>query len=105
MCSCKDGCLGKFCKHVAAVYRFFDLKINNIPSVTIEGQITLGEENVSLRIFPSSSCDTMIESERKAFRNRSNELRILAAATLCVLQIYKMTIQLPISVIITAIVN
>lgn len=36
MCNCKQGISDGFYKHLAAIYKFFDLNGNNFPSVIIE---------------------------------------------------------------------
>ncbi|XP_065207575.1 uncharacterized protein LOC135836577 [Planococcus citri] len=50
-CNCKAGQMQKLCKHFAAVFKFFDVRSNIIPDVTIEGRrtmafVALGKDNM-----------------------------------------------------------
>lgn len=88
LCNCKAGCAGKFCKHIAAVYKFFGMQSNKIPSVTIDGRrmmafIALGKEKIPpLEYFLPLHIITMTESEREAFLNRSDAPRLSTTSTL-----------------------
>lgn len=70
MCNCKAGKKGQFCKHVAAVYKFFDVKGNNIPSVTIESRreiayVALGNDIPEYSYFLPLHMNEMSEEELK----------------------------------------
>lgn len=43
MCNCKHGIKGSFCKHLAVIYKFFDLKGNYFSPVIIEARTTKSE--------------------------------------------------------------
>lgn len=42
ICSCKDGCVGSFCKHQAWVHEHLKIQLPNSPAVTIEERYGLG---------------------------------------------------------------
>lgn len=32
ICTCPDGCGGRFCKHIAAVYKYYSVEVPNLPA-------------------------------------------------------------------------
>lgn len=42
VCSCKDGCVGAFCKHQAWVHDKLKVQLPNAPAVTLEERYSLG---------------------------------------------------------------
>ncbi|XP_065218331.1 uncharacterized protein LOC135844139 isoform X1 [Planococcus citri] len=87
-CNCKGGVMGKLCKHIAAVYQFYDVKNSIFPSITIEGRrqmafVALGEKMPSIDYFLPLHVSTMTEKERRLRDNlNSNVIEISAVNVL-----------------------
>lgn len=54
VCTCHDGRLGKFCKHQAAVYFYFDETVINAPAVTPESRYEMAKLAFGEKVQPIS---------------------------------------------------